>query len=267
MAKRIQSPSSINTYKSCPRRYYYQYIAGLPTKDNIYSVKGKLAHTILEKFFDIDIKHFSNEDYKKELSYYMKNLFNACWLKSLEHFESVGATEQEMTSAKQEIAEMLANWLQSFFEKVDKEGDDIKAAFKKLKPIEREVEYISRNHLVKGFIDVVEDNDGEIKILDYKTSKKSDLTPEYKLQLAIYALLYKEKHGKIPKKLGIWFLREKEVVINVEPGIIDDAVKEIKDIHFKTETNDIENYPRKTSPLCKWSNGQCDFYEHCFKNK
>ena len=266
MPQRIQSPSSINIYKNCPRRYYYQYIAGLPTKENIYSVKGKLAHTILEKFFDIDIKHFSEADYKKELSYYMKNLFNACWLKSLESFENVGAREKDMSEAKQEIAEMLANWLQSFFEKIDSVGD-FKAAFKKFKPVEREVEYISKNHLVKGFIDVVEDVDGEIKILDYKTSKSLELTPEYKLQLAIYALLYKEKHDKLPNKIGIWFLRDKEVIVDVAPGMIDDAINEIKNIHFRTESSNQDDYPKNVTRLCKWSNGQCDFYGECFKRQ
>jgi len=266
MPKRIQSPSSINIYKNCPRRYYYQYVAGLPTRENIHSVKGKLAHTILEKFFDIDIKHFNDQEYKKELSYYMKNLFNACWLKSLESFENVGAVEKDMTEAKQEIAEMLANWLQNFFERIDKE-EDFKTAFKKFKPVEREAEYISENHMVKGFMDVIEDVDGEIKIIDYKTSKSLELTPEYKLQLGIYALLYREKHGKLPHKISVWFLRDREVIVNVEPGMIDDVIKEIKEIHFRTESKSIDDYPKSVSRLCKWSTGQCDFYEECFKRQ
>ncbi|MEM4336787.1 MAG: PD-(D/E)XK nuclease family protein [Candidatus Woesearchaeota archaeon] len=264
MSKRIQSPSSINVYKRCPRRYYYQYIVGLPTKDSIYSVKGKLVHTILEKFFDIDIKHFSEENYKKELLYYMKNLFNACWLKSLENFENVGAKEKDLIEARQEIAEMLANWLQVFFEKIEKEGS-FKEAFNKLKPVEREKEYVSQNYLVKGFIDVIENINGEIKIIDYKTSKDFELTPEYKLQLAIYALLYKEKHNRLPDKIGIWFLRDKEVTIDLDEGMIDDAIKQIKEIHFKTESDNIEDYPKNVTRLCKWNGGQCDFYNECFK--
>ncbi|HDQ60100.1 MAG TPA: PD-(D/E)XK nuclease family protein [Candidatus Woesearchaeota archaeon] len=264
MAKRVQSPSSINTYNQCPRRYFYQYLLKLPTGENIYSVKGKIVHSVLEKFFDIDIQHFKEENYKKELSYYMKNLFNAFWIKNLEKFEDIGATEKLIISARQEIAEMLANWLQAFFEKIDCSKLNFHDAFQKFKPVEREAEYKSEEHKVKGFIDVVENVEGEIKVLDYKTSGSFEITESYELQLAIYALLYKEKHGVLPHKLSIWFLKDREKTIEADEKIIEKAINEIKDIHIKTSSNCIDDYPKKTSPLCKWKNGQCDFYEQCF---
>lgn len=265
MAKRVQSPSSINTYNQCPRRYFYQYILKLPTKENIYVVKGKIAHSVLEKFFDIDITHFKEEEYKKELSYYMKNLFNAFWLKNLAKFEEIGSNEKEIVSAKEEIAGMLANWLQHFFDKVDSSGLNFHEAFKKFKPVETESRYKSEEHKVMGFIDVVEETDGEIKVMDYKTSGSFDINENYELQLAIYAILYNEKHGKLPHKLSIWFLKDKEKVIDVEESVIEKAIEKIKDIHIKTESEKIDDYPKKTSPLCKWRNGQCDFYEACFR--
>lgn len=265
MAKRIQSPSSINTYKQCPRRYYYQYILKLPTSENIHSVKGKIAHSVLEKFFDMETTHFKQENYKKELSYFMKNLFNAFWLKNLEKFEDIGAKEKEIIGARQEIAEMLANWLQTFFDRIDSSGLEFHEAFRKFKPVETEAEYESKEHMVRGFIDVVEKVDGEIKVLDYKTSGSFEITEGYELQLAIYALLYREKHGKLPHKLSIWFLKDREKVIDVDEKIIEKAIKEIRDIHVKTDSTSIEDFPKKTSPLCKWNTGQCDFYGQCFR--
>lgn len=265
MAKRVQSPSSINVYKQCPRRYFYQYILKLPTKDNIHSVKGKIAHSVLEKFFDMDITHFKEEDYKKELSYYLKNLFNAIWLKKLEKFQEIEADEKTIISAKEEIAGMMANWLQAFFEKIDNSGLSFQEAFNKFKPVERESRYESKEHKVRGFVDVVEKTDDEIKVLDYKTSGSFGITENYELQLAIYALLYKEKHGKLPHKLSIWFLKDREKTVEVDEKMIEKAVDEIKNVHINTESNNIEDYPKKPSPLCKWRTGQCDFYETCFK--
>jgi len=265
MPKRVQSPSSINTYKQCPRRYYYQYILKLPTKDNIHHIKGKIVHSILEKFFEIDVRHFNEENYKKELSYYMKNLFSAIWLKNLEKFEEIGASEKEILFAKEEIAEMLANWLQTFFERIEKSELSFYEAFKKFKPVETEAEYESQKHMVKGFIDVIEEVDGEIKVLDYKTSASFEITESYQLQLALYALLYKERHGKLPHKLSIWFLKDKEHVMTVDESMIEKAIEEIKEIHIKTESDRIEDYPKKVSNLCKWGTGRCDFYELCFK--
>jgi ATP-dependent helicase/DNAse subunit B len=264
MAKRVQSPSSINTYRQCPRKYFYQYILKLPTGENIHLIKGKIVHSVLEKFFDIDIKHFKDENYKKELSYFMKNLFNAFWLKNLEKFEDIRANEKEIISAKQEIAEMLSNWLQYFFDRIDGTGLSFHDAFQKFKPVEIEAAYESKKHMVKGFIDVVEHVDGEIKVLDYKTSGSFDISDNYELQLAIYALLYSEKHGKMPNKLSIWFLKDKEKIIEMDEKLIEKAIKEIEDIHNKTETSHIDNYPKQTSGLCKWRTGKCDFYDECF---
>jgi CRISPR/Cas system-associated exonuclease Cas4 (RecB family) len=265
MAKRVQSPSSINTYNQCPRKYFYQYILKLPTSENIHSIKGKIVHSVLEKFFDLDVRHFKEENYKKELSYYMKNLFNAFWLKNLEKLEEIGCNEKEIVGAKHEIAEMLANWLQYFFDRIDGTGLSFHEAFKKFKPVEVEAEYESKQHMVKGFIDVVEEVDGEIKVLDYKTSGSFEISDSYELQLAIYALLYSEKHGKLPHKLSIWFLKDKEQAIEMDKRLIEKAIKEIETIHRKTESDRIDDYPKQESGLCKWRTGKCDFYDECFK--
>ena len=43
-----------------------------------------------------------------------------------------------------------------------------------------------------------------------------------------------------------------------------DAMFEIEQIHMHTEmTEDIIDYERNVTPLCKWRTGQCDFYEVC----
>ena len=58
----MQSPSSINTYKQCPRKHFYQYILNLPTKPSIYLIRGSIVHEVLEKFFDIKRQN-SNTDF------------------------------------------------------------------------------------------------------------------------------------------------------------------------------------------------------------
>ena len=51
--KRVQSPSSINTYFQCPRKYYYIYNMKLKTSPSIHLVRGLVAHKVLENFFTI----------------------------------------------------------------------------------------------------------------------------------------------------------------------------------------------------------------------
>jgi hypothetical protein len=43
---------------------------------------------------------------------------------------------------------------------------------------------------------------------------------------------------------------------------------EIEQIHAATEDADsLMQYPKKQSPLCKYSTGQCDFYEICMRDR
>ena len=47
-------------------------------------------------------------------------------------------------------------------------------------------------------------------------------------------------------------------------AVIESAKKECVGIKEKTKSADKKDYPQKTSKLCNWGRGQCDFYELCF---
>jgi len=44
------SPTSINTYLRCPRKYYLKYIKGLKEKPSIHLIRGKAVHDAIAKF-------------------------------------------------------------------------------------------------------------------------------------------------------------------------------------------------------------------------
>ena len=158
---------------------------------------------------------------------------------------------------------MLFNWLNQFLQKLKVQSTkSCEESFKLLTPI-REEEYLSTPLSVHGFIDAIEYTDGKACIMDYKTSTELEITEEQHLQLAIYSLLYKEKHGEPPQKAGIYFLRFKPKFIIVDNTLLEEAHKEIELVHQKTQSDTIEDYPLKTSGLCKW----CDFYTLCFEQK
>jgi ATP-dependent helicase/DNAse subunit B len=272
MPKRVQSPSSINLYKQCPRRYFYQYILKYPTKENIHTIRGSIVHDALEKFFGIDIASakIDKDNYTKELSAYMKRLFTTYWSNANQRLQKLGVGDELLSSHCAESMHMLANWLNHFFEDIKKETDkniSFEVAFQKIKPIALEKEYRDNDLMVRGFIDVVQQDGEDIILMDYKTSKSSEIKDEYLLQLGIYALLYEKQHGKYPKKVGLWFLKDKPITINVTPKLIKDALFEVEQIHIATGTEKISEYPKKESGLCKFSTGQCDFYDICMKQR
>ncbi|MFC1741473.1 RecB family exonuclease [Nanoarchaeota archaeon] len=270
MPKRVQSPSSINCFKQCPRKYFYQYILKYPTKENIHCIRGNIVHEALEKFFEIKIDTISEENYKKELSFYMKNLFDACWASGGTRLQKLGLGDDKLSFYYAESTQMLANWLNQTFEKLEKKkamhNITFQEAFKKISPTDMEIHYKDPELSVRGFIDAVHKEGDTVTLMDYKTSKSDDMKPEYMLQLGIYAVLYEKKHGTYPNKAGIWFLKHKDKVIDVTPQMIKNAEFEIEQIHFATESASIGDYRKKKSGLCKYSTGQCDFYDICQKN-
>lgn len=261
--KRIQSPSSINTYKQCPRKYFYKYILGLPTKPSFHQVRGKIAHSVLEDFFDIDTSNITMENFENKLKKQMQDLFLAHWQLNQQLLNSFGIHEDQAKFYVSETLLMLLNWLEQFIKRIKgSSSGNFQEAFQKLTPL-REQEYFSPELYVHGFVDAIERVDGEIAIMDYKTSTNFEIEDEQKLQLAIYSLLYKKQHGKLPDKAGIYFLRYKPRFIQVNNQLLEQAKKEIELIHERTATDNIDNYPLKPSPLCK----HCDFYSICFEQK
>lgn len=263
---RIQSPSSINTYKQCPRKYYYSYILKLPRSSNIHCVRGNIVHEVLEEFFDIDLKEIDANNFIPKFSSHMRDLFNKKWEERKQEINELKMSMDEIQFFYEDSMLMIANWINAIIRRIGQELEksSFEEAFKKIKPDIIEEEFASDFYKVRGFIDFVHLKDGKVKIMDYKTSKSPELKPEYRLQLGIYALLYDEKYGQLPDEVGIWFLKHGEVTLPVTEELIKDTKFEIEQIHLNTETKEITDYPRCPGPLCKYSTGQCEFYEECF---
>ncbi len=260
---RIESPSSINTYHQCPRKYYYRYIAQLPTKKNIHQVRGNIVHSVLEEFFDINVEAIQKESYELQFKTIILDLLKQKWLEKKKDIFDLGLRSEEIGYYFTESQNMLLQWLDDFMDKLDE--DNLVESFNELKPI-REEEFVSEKHQVRGFIDAIHEGE-EINLVDYKTSSRFEINNEIRLQLGIYALLYSEKNGKKPDKVTVNFLKFGEKEIEVTDELIEEAKEKCKNIQQVTRSKKADDYPMKEGPLCKWRTGQCDFYEHCFEKK
>lgn len=268
MAFRIQSPSSINTFKQCPRKYYYQYIKKLKTSASIHTIRGNIVHSVLEDFFDCDKEQLTFSNCEQLLTQRIQSLLVMHWNKKKSDLEKLDLEEKQLQFYFEESMMMLVNWLQKFIKKAKQmHSDDFVEIFTKLTPL-RELQYRSEEKAVRGFIDAIEEIEGKVRLMDYKSSKKFEISEGYKLQLAIYAMLYEEKHGKAPDQVGIYFLKDTgkhEYMLNVDEELIKFAQLEVELVHLNTESDKIVDYPKNITPLCKWRTGQCDFYDPCFK--
>ena len=262
MPKRVQSPSSINLYKQCPRKYYYVYYKKFALLPSVHTVRGTVAHTVLEEFFDIDITGMTKENCKEKLQTHIPQLLVKNWTKAKPEFDELNLTDQQLSFFFEETVVMLFNWLNHFVDRVKLYPGDFKESFRALTPI-REKKYISPKYSVRGVIDAIENAEDGVRVMDYKTSRLPVMTPEYKLQLAIYGLLYQEIHGVLPAKVGIYFLRDKPMFLNMDKELLDLAKKEIEMVHKSTESSNIADYPKKENKWCKY----CEFSEICWNKK
>jgi RecB family exonuclease len=263
---RMLSPSSINTFLKCPRKYFYHYIAELPTKPSIHLLRGNIVHKVLEDLFDR--KYSLRDNFKEELMSAAMVLLESHWdLSSLEDFPK----DKEEIFFK-ESQQMIRNFIDRFTMQMQITLDSGKAqnfghAFNLLRPKFREHYYKSDALNVHGYIDSIEqDFDGHVTLIDYKTSSKYKnlLTEDYKRQLAIYALLYKLEEGKLPANVGINYLKYGEIFyVHVTPSLLSWANHEIEKVKSGIVSKDIGAYCMNESKLCNW----CDFYDYCFKGK
>jgi CRISPR/Cas system-associated exonuclease Cas4 (RecB family) len=263
--RRVESPSSINTFRQCPRKYYYQYVERLPTGTSIHLIRGGLVHKVLEDFFELTFEDLTSAT-TRFLHFRLLSLFTRYWKKATPDLDRLGLPPAELQAYHDETILMLQRWFDRFKDRLRQRmtlGKDFASAFKELTP-RREEEYLSEEFFVKGYIDVVHELDGTVVVMDYKTSSKDVITDEYRLQLAIYALLYEGKHGSRPHYVGIDFLKGMEQLLPVDDDLLLHARVAIEQIHGHTLSNALDDYPQRPSPLCKWRTGQCDFYDVCF---
>jgi CRISPR/Cas system-associated exonuclease Cas4 (RecB family) len=159
---------------------------------------------------------------------------------------------------------MLINWYNHFLvEFSSKFNGSVAETFNLVKP-ETEREYVSEKYSVRGFIDAIKEVDGKVQIIDYKTNNSPEIKDSIRIQLGIYSLLYLEKHRKLPDKLGVFFLKDKMHPLDVDDSLIRNAINAIERVHSLTSISEKkEDYSQKTSGLCRWAMGQCDFYDEC----
>lgn len=224
-------------------------------------------HSVLENFYNIDISQFNKENYELKVRESVQKLFMHYWNDYKKKIQELNLNKDQERFYFEETMLMILNWANHFIEDwknvIKKKNISLQEAFLLLTPI-RELELKSEKYAVKGFIDAIHHHEDEVHILDYKTNASFEFKDSIILQLAIYSLLYKEVHGKLPAKIGIFFLRHKAKWMDVDESLLDMAKREIEFIHGHTSSFEtVEHYPKTITSLCKWSSGQCDFYEHC----
>ena len=268
------SPSKINTFLQCPRNFYHRYIEKLPDKLTLHLFRGTIVHDILERIFDQEYKYPSqwrNGEPQEWAILEFRKQWEARKEKMPWLFQDPKIDADVM---ERETIDLLVNFChrieKKLYELVDwKVARSKDMALKQLRPHFAEMRIHNKNLSIRGIVDVVaKDFEGNISIIDYKTSKRYGhwLPEEYYRQLIIYALMYYEETGVVPKFAGIDWLRYDDIMfVAINDENLREARELIKGIHneIKKRGDDVEQYEMVPQTLCKW----CAFYKKPCKPK
>ena len=212
----------------------------------------------------------NEKNYVIEFQHRLMNLFNEIWAKAVPSLIGLNIKKDIITKHYNDTMGMLNNFASLVINRVNlglKEGKSFEEVFENIKP-ETEIHLTSDKYMIQGYVDALHENNGYVHVVDYKTSKRDHMSDDYRRQLALYALMYFENFGKIPDKVGLYFLRQgTERDLEVTEDLVEEARQVCEKVHGSTKSEEMEDYPTVFTRLCNWGTGQCDYYDVCFKKK
>lgn len=238
--RRILSPTAINTYLSCPRKYYLRYIKRLRTKPSIHLIRGNVIHKTIQTFHRECARGPPSSE--TEIGESLLKTFNQLWQESKQDIDPLGLPQSEIDAFHDDSERMLlnfANW----------------AARQETSPLvnDSEVRIFSDYLGLMGIIDAVRMDNGNVSLIDYKTSKNPMVTDEIMRQAVLYALLYRDRYNRTPNVVCIHFLKSPGDPINIH---IDELFLEyaeilLESVREKTRSTNENDYPCTCGGYCQ----------------
>ena len=169
------SKSKVNSYLKCPLEFKFQYIDEIEMPQNQYMALGSDVHQIAEKFTEKFGDNISDIDTRNELIKIAYDL-------------DIGY----------DLTEHIDN-LSLFFNEVFVENN--------YKLYSNEEYLLDEKNRFSGICDIIlEDENGGLVIIDYKTSKSSSFS-KYRLELCYYKLLVENVYGRNVSSVGRFFTK------------------------------------------------------------
>jgi putative RecB family exonuclease len=236
------SASRAKTFEQCPRKYFYNYVEKLPTKEWDHFELGTYVHAALEIFHE-RIKNGCDEPWRR--------------LMGIASSEAYKQMKDNNKSLSDELLQDAKTMLLDYLVQIEQDG----------MPNVLEVEFpftipLNERYDLTGVIDRIDrDQDGILHIRDYKTSKSAKYMEPF--QLNTYGLLLLNKFPDTVRfRASYIMLKLSGQVIPYEFTVEDVEKCRDKLIKYADRITSEERWRAKPSRLCDW----CDFKEVCFNS-
>ncbi len=231
---------SVDDYRTCPLKYKYIHILQVPIREHHTVIYGKAIHDAVQAYFRQKMR---GRPMRREELW---AVFEGSWISR--GFLSREHEEQRLAAGRQTLSQ--------FYDR-EEEAGTIPTY------VEKEFGFTIGWDRVIGRWDRVDVNGEEVVIVDYKSSdvrqpKEATRRARESLQLAIYALGYRQMHGRIPTRVELHFLESGLTgVVQQSEGKVDKTVEIITEVAAGIRARDFTATPSYMA--C----GYCAFREIC----
>jgi superfamily I DNA/RNA helicase/RecB family exonuclease len=231
------SASDLDLYLTCPLKYKFGRVFGIPQEPTINQRFGILIHNVLERFHKEEAA--GEEDGLERLM----DLFEAGWRRT-----GFGASDDELQFRDRAREAMRLYWER------EREAEGVPTW------LERKFDMRIGEHHVRGRVDRVDLlPGGGYELIDYKTGeRKSEADLESDLQLALYRIAAREAWG-VEAEAGSYYyvLDAEKVSAPVGPDDAERVERTVLQVGEGILGQDFE--PRPSPKVCSW----CDYRLVC----
>ena len=229
----------MNDFTNCPQLYKYRAIDLLPEPPSIDAERGKLIHSVLEDIFELPS---SERTFKSAV-----DLLPTSWSAQLEKTPELRALVLDEKEWMDRAQALLTNYFSL------ENPTTFESTYRELH-LERD---ISDEIYLHGYVDRIDiAPTGEVRIVDYKTGKSPKPGWEEKalFQLRVYALLYWQNHGVLPRMLKLIYLGDvKTIESQPTEAQLASTEKNLNNIGSEILTAiQTGDFPTRKSKLCDW---------------
>jgi hypothetical protein len=247
------SHSSLTTYQRCPKCFYLQYIKCLPSSSGFYGEYGSFIHNTLEMYAKNQLELF-------ELSKYYKNNFDQevkslappnkyvdlkekYYLAGLEFFNSFeGYDDLNIIGVENKYDFKIDKY--NFTGLIDLETEDI-------------IDYKTKGELHLLRLTKKHDPSQYVTMIDGRFIKFEDI-----VQLLLYCIPYKNKHGKYPNNIILDMVKiNDKYVVKFSEDLLNRAIDWALDLIFRIKVEKDFNVGNDLSSY--WCNNTCSQRYNC----
>jgi DNA helicase-2/ATP-dependent DNA helicase PcrA len=231
------SASDLSLYLTCPLKYKFARVFGIPQEPTINQRFGILIHNVLERF------HKDPPEYDEGGLRQLNNLFETGWRRT-----GFGSTDDELQFRDRAREALRLYWEN---ERVA-EGEPVW--------LERKFDFKVGEHHVRGRVDRVDRlPDGDYELIDYKTGeRRTEAELENDLQLALYRIAAREAWD-VEASTGSYYyvLDADKVAAPTKPDDAERVERTVLGVGEGILSQDFE--PRPSPTVCSW----CDYKLIC----